>query len=46
MIQKEGLAMGDPESGLKAEFFLQNLKNIHLAHLTKKNTRSPDTSDM
>jgi len=36
MIQKEGLAMGTPTSGLIAEFFLQNLENIHLAHLTEK----------
>jgi len=36
MIQKEGLAMGAPTSGLIAEFFLQNLENIHLAHLTEK----------
>jgi len=36
IIQKEGLAMGAPTSGLIAEFFLQNLENIHLAHLTEK----------
>jgi len=36
MIQKEGLAMGAPTSGLVAEFFLQNLENTHLAHLTGK----------
>jgi hypothetical protein len=36
MIQKEGLAMGTPSSGLIAEFFLQNPENTHLAHLTKK----------
>jgi len=36
MIQKEGLAMGAPTSGLKSEFFLQKLENIHLAHLTEK----------
>jgi len=36
MIQKEGLAMGAPNSGLIAEFFLQNIENIHLAHLTEK----------
>ena len=36
MIQKEGLAVGAPISGLIAEFFLQNLENIHLAHLTEK----------
>ena len=36
MILKEGLAMGAPTSGLRAEFFLQNLENIHLAHLTEK----------
>jgi len=36
MIQKEGLAMGAPTSGFIAEFFLQNLENIHLAYLTEK----------
>ena len=36
MIQKEGLAMGAPTSGLIAEFFLQNLENIHLAHIAEK----------
>jgi hypothetical protein len=36
MIQKEGLAMGAPISGLIAEFFLQHLENTHLAHLTEK----------
>jgi hypothetical protein len=28
--------MGTPTSGLIAEFFLQNLENIHLAHLSDK----------
>jgi len=28
--------MGAPTSGLIAEFFLQNLENTHLAHLTEK----------
>ena len=36
MIQKEGLAMGAPTSGLIAEFLLQNLENTHLAHLIEK----------
>jgi len=36
MIQKEGVAMDAPTSGIIAEFSLQNLENIHLAHLTEK----------
>jgi len=36
MIQKERLAMGAPTSSIIAEFFLQNLENIRLAHLTEK----------
>jgi hypothetical protein len=36
MIQKDGLAMGAPTSGLIAELFLQNLENIHPAHLSEK----------
>jgi len=41
MIQKEGLGMAAPTSGLIAEFFLQNLENIYVAHLSdkKKNRR-------
>jgi hypothetical protein len=42
LIQKDGLAVGTPTSGLTAEFFLQNLENIHLAHLS--NTRLLATS--
>jgi hypothetical protein len=36
LIQKNGLAMGAPTSGLLAEFFLQNLENAHIPTLTKK----------
>ena len=36
MIQKDGLAMGVQTSSLIAEFFLQNLENIHPAHLSEK----------
>jgi hypothetical protein len=36
IIQKEGLAMGAPNSGLIAECFLQIIENIHLAHLSYK----------
>jgi hypothetical protein len=36
LIQKEGLAMGAPSSGLIAEFFLQRLEHQHLAHLSTK----------
>ena len=36
IIQKEGLAMGAPNSGVMAEFFLQIVENIHLAHLSEK----------
>jgi hypothetical protein len=36
IIQKEGLGMCAPTSGLIAEFFLQNLANIHLAQLSDK----------
>jgi hypothetical protein len=35
-IQKEGLAMGAPTSGIIAEFFLQHLEDTHLTHLSKK----------
>jgi hypothetical protein len=36
MIQKEGLAMGAPSSGLIAEIFLQHIENIHMARLSMK----------
>jgi hypothetical protein len=36
LIQKEGLALGAPSSGLIVEFFLQHLEHIHLAHLLTK----------
>jgi hypothetical protein len=36
LIQKDGLAMGAPTSGLIAEFFLQNLENTHLTALADK----------
>jgi hypothetical protein len=36
LIQQDGLAMGTPTSGIIAEFFLQNLENSHLTHLSKK----------
>jgi hypothetical protein len=36
LIQKDGLAMGAPTSGLVAEFFLQNLENNHLTALADK----------
>jgi hypothetical protein len=37
LIQKNGLAMGVPTSGLISEvFFLQNLEHLHLAHLSNK----------
>jgi len=35
-IQKEGLAMGAPSSGLISEQFLQQIEHIHLAHLSTK----------
>jgi len=34
LIQKDGLAMGAPSSGLIAELFLQNLEHFHLDHLS------------
>jgi hypothetical protein len=34
VIQKDGLAMGAPSSGLIAEIFLQHLEHLHLTHLT------------
>jgi hypothetical protein len=34
--QHDGLAMGDPSSGLIAEFFLQHTENTHLARLAHK----------
>jgi hypothetical protein len=36
LIQKDGLAMGAPTSGLIAEFFLQNLEKPHLTALADK----------
>jgi len=34
LIQKDGLAMGAPTSGLIAELFLQHLEHLHLDHLS------------
>jgi hypothetical protein len=36
MIQKEGLAMGTPASGLIAEIFLRHTEHLHVARLSKK----------
>jgi hypothetical protein len=36
LIQKDGLAMSTPTSGIIAEFFLQHLEDTHLAHLSMK----------
>jgi hypothetical protein len=36
LIQQDGLAMGAPTLGLIAEFFLQNLQDTHLTHLSNK----------
>jgi len=36
LIQKEGLAMSVPTSGLLAEFFLQPLEQLHISHLSDK----------
>jgi hypothetical protein len=36
MIQKEGLAMGSPSSGLIAEMFLQQTEHLHMARLSTK----------
>jgi hypothetical protein len=36
LIQQDGLAMGLPTSGIIAEFFLQNLEDTHLTHLSNK----------
>ena len=36
LIQQDGLAMGAPTSGIIAEFFLQNLEDTHLTHLSNK----------
>jgi hypothetical protein len=36
LIQQDGLAMGTPTSGLIAEFFLQNLDDTHLTHLSNE----------
>jgi hypothetical protein len=35
-IQKEGLAMGAPSSGLIAEMFLQYTEHLHMARLSTK----------
>ena len=36
LIQQDGLAMGAPTSGIIAEFFLQNLEDAYLTHLSDK----------
>jgi len=36
LVQKDGLAMGAPSSGLIAEFFLQNLEDTHFTQLFGK----------
>ena len=36
LIQRNGLAMGTPTSGLISEFLLQNLEHLHLAHISNK----------
>jgi len=36
LIQRNGLAMGAPTSGLISEFFLQNLEHLHLTNLSNK----------
>jgi hypothetical protein len=36
LIQQDGLAMGAPTSGIIVEFFLQNLEDTHLTHLSNK----------
>jgi hypothetical protein len=36
ITQHDGLAMGAPSSGLIAEFFLQHIEDVHLAHLSHK----------
>ena len=36
LLQRNGLAMGAPTSGLLSEFFLQNLEHLNLAHLSNK----------
>jgi hypothetical protein len=36
LIQKEGLVMGAPTSGLLTEFFLQHLEHLHISHLSDK----------
>jgi hypothetical protein len=35
-IQKDGLAMGAPSSGLISELFLQQMEHLHLTHLQTK----------
>jgi hypothetical protein len=44
MIQKEGLAMGTPSSGLIAGIFLQHTEYLHMARLSKS-TGLSTTSD-
>ena len=34
VVQRDGLAMGAPSSGLIAEIFLQHMEHSHLPHLT------------
>jgi hypothetical protein len=36
VVQRDGLAMGAPSSGLIAEIFLQHLEHLHLTHLSQK----------
>jgi len=36
LIQRDGLAMGTPSSGLIAEIFLQHIEHSHLTRLTHK----------
>jgi hypothetical protein len=36
LIQKDGISMGAPTSGLIADFILQNLEQIHLTNLSNK----------
>jgi hypothetical protein len=36
IIQKDGLAMGAPSSGITAEIFLQHAEKLHLARQYKK----------
>jgi hypothetical protein len=34
LIQEDGLAVGAPNSGFLAEFFLQNCEQVHISHLS------------